>query len=317
MRGEELDRQLSYWREQLKGAPQVLALPTDRPGLPASPPAPRAPASPSTTRRPRRLTEVAQAANATMFMAVPHRLRGRAVALRAPARPCGRHPGGWPHPHRVRPDRRPVREHRPAANCRWPTIRASPGCSAGSGTPRRCAVAPAAPVREARRGARAGPLARARAARQVQFRLRVAHAAWPGPAWRHLDAAGCSSPRPRNSTSTCTSDSQSGQDTTLALDYSTDLFDPPWADRFLRCVAHLLKHAAQAPGTPVADLPMLSPAEVDELIVGRNRQLSTEGSRRGHPGPAPGVAVARHRRRRRPADERGVRSCRPARPHPC
>src|SRR5690348_12830857 len=31
MRGEELDRQLSYWREQLRGAPQVLTLPGDRP----------------------------------------------------------------------------------------------------------------------------------------------------------------------------------------------------------------------------------------------------------------------------------------------
>ena len=31
MRGEELDRQLGYWREQLRGAPQVLTLPADRP----------------------------------------------------------------------------------------------------------------------------------------------------------------------------------------------------------------------------------------------------------------------------------------------
>src|SRR5580704_18925531 len=31
MRGEELDRQLDYWREQLRGAPQLLTLPADRP----------------------------------------------------------------------------------------------------------------------------------------------------------------------------------------------------------------------------------------------------------------------------------------------
>src|SRR5258708_477829 len=31
MRGEELDRQLSYWREQLRGAPWLLSLPADRP----------------------------------------------------------------------------------------------------------------------------------------------------------------------------------------------------------------------------------------------------------------------------------------------
>ena len=60
--------------------------------------------------------------------------------------------------------------------------------------------------------------------------------------------------------------------TQLAMEYCTDQFDPPWADRFLRCVAHLLEHAAAAPGTPVADLPMLSALERDALIIGRNRQ---------------------------------------------
>src|SRR6185437_7757173 len=62
-----------------------------------------------------------------------------------------------------------------------------------------------------------------------------------------------------------------GEETNLVLEYSTDLFDPAWADRFLRCMAHLLEHAANAPGTAVGDLPMLSDEEIDELIVGRNR----------------------------------------------
>src|SRR5947207_3321391 len=31
MQGEELDRQLSYWREQLRGAPRLLTLPAGRP----------------------------------------------------------------------------------------------------------------------------------------------------------------------------------------------------------------------------------------------------------------------------------------------
>ena len=40
------------------------------------------------------------------------------------------------------------------------------------------------------------------------------------------------------------------------MEYSTDLFDAAWADRFLGCMETLLEHAAAAPGTPVADLPM-------------------------------------------------------------
>ena len=69
MSGEEPERQLSYWREQLKGAPRVLALPTDRP-RPARGSSCGARASVTvddTTIT--GLTEVAQAANATMFMA--------------------------------------------------------------------------------------------------------------------------------------------------------------------------------------------------------------------------------------------------------
>ena len=68
MRGEELDRQLNYWREQLRGAPQLLTLPADRP-RPAHQSSRGALATinvdAETTRR---LAAVAQAANATMFM---------------------------------------------------------------------------------------------------------------------------------------------------------------------------------------------------------------------------------------------------------
>src|SRR5215469_506310 len=68
MRGEALARQLSYWREQLRGAPQVLTLPTDRPR----------PTRQSTrggvatiyvdAATTQRLAAVAHGANATMFM---------------------------------------------------------------------------------------------------------------------------------------------------------------------------------------------------------------------------------------------------------
>jgi hypothetical protein len=68
MRGEELDRQLGYWREQFRGAPQVLTLPADRP-RPAHQSSRGAVATvtvgAATTRR---LAEVAHDANATAFM---------------------------------------------------------------------------------------------------------------------------------------------------------------------------------------------------------------------------------------------------------
>src|SRR5258708_30153286 len=68
MRGEELDRQLSYWREQLRGAPQVLTLPGDRP-RPAHQSSRGAVATVTVdAETTRRLAVVAQDANATMFM---------------------------------------------------------------------------------------------------------------------------------------------------------------------------------------------------------------------------------------------------------
>ena len=72
------------------------------------------------------------------------------------------------------------------------------------------------------------------------------------------------------------------------MEYGTDQFDPPWADRFLRCMATLLEHAADAPGTPVADLPMLTATEREALIIGRNRQALPGGSG----GLSPGASTA-------------------------
>jgi non-ribosomal peptide synthetase component F len=69
-------------------------------------------------------------------------------------------------------------------------------------------------------------------------------------------------------------DAQPGPDsqaTRLSMEYSTDLFDAVWADRFLGCLVTLLEHAAEAPGTPVADLPMLPAAQFDDLISKNDR----------------------------------------------
>jgi non-ribosomal peptide synthetase component F len=72
-------------------------------------------------------------------------------------------------------------------------------------------------------------------------------------------------------------DAEDTQATRLSMEYSTDLFDAAWADRFLAGMAALLARAADAPGTPVADLPMPMPTtgQRDEPIIERNRQAAS------------------------------------------
>ena len=83
MRGEELDRQLGYWREQLRGAPQVLTLPADRsrPARQSSRGGQAKVIVDATTTE--RLAAVAHGANATMFMVL---LTGFVVVLSRYAR---------------------------------------------------------------------------------------------------------------------------------------------------------------------------------------------------------------------------------------
>jgi amino acid adenylation domain-containing protein len=277
MSGEELERQLSYWREQLKGAPQVLVLPTDRP-RPARQSSCGARASVTvddTTIT--GLTEVAQAANATMFMAF---LAGFVVVLSRYARQhdlvVSTQAAG-----RTRTEFDPIVGLFANTILLRTSLVGNPSFAVLLGRirdttadalshqrlPFEKLVDDLAPDRSLAHA----PLA------QVQFAYRPF--APPG-----LDLPGVTSNCRMLFTETAKLDldmyaeSLPGQDTALVLDYNTDLFDPPWAYQFLRCVAHLLKHAAQAPGTPVADLPMLSAAELDELIVGRNRQPSPGGS---------------------------------------
>ena len=79
-------------------------------------------------------------------------------------------------------------------------------------------------------------------------------------------------------------DSSEGNGASLALEYNTDLFDAPWAERFLRCYARLLEQAATAPHTPVSELSLLSPEESRALVA-----LTT--------GPMSGLVRIRHRTR--------------------
>ena len=271
MSGEELERQLSYWREQLKGAPHVLALPTDRP-RPAflSSRGARASVTVDDTTI-TGLTDVAQGANATMFMAF---LAGYMVVL-------SRYAGQHDVVVSTQAAGRTYTEFDPMVGLFANTVllRTShadnPSFAALLGRIRDTTADALAhqrlPFEKLVDGLAPGrSLAHAPLA-QVQFAYRPD--ATPG-----LDLPGVTSSCRMLFTQTAkldldmVVDSPPGQDTALVLDYNTDLFDPPWADRFLRCLAHVLKHAAQAPGAPVADLPMLSAGELDELIVGRNRQ---------------------------------------------
>ena len=189
---------------------------------------------------------------------VPHRLRGHAVALRAAGRPAGRHSGDRAAPTPSWTRSSACSRILSRCVCRWPTIRPLPSCSAGSGTPPWTGlaheqlpfeklVADLAPDRTLAHA----PLI------QVQF---VYGSLMPPT----LDLPGITTRSLALVTSTAKldlavyADAQMAQVTRLSMEYSADLFDAAWADRFLGCMATLLEHAADAPSTPVADLPMLS-----------------------------------------------------------
>ena len=276
MSGADVERELDYWREQLKDAPQVLALPTDRP-RPARVSAHGARISITVDDATiTGLTEAAQAANATMFMAF---LAGFVVVLSRYAR----QPDvvvSTQAASRTRTELDPVVGLFANTVLLRTSLAGQPSFADLLGRirdttadalshqelPFEMVVDDLAPDRSLAHA----PLA------QVQFAYRPL--ATPG-----LDLPGVTSNCRMFFTDTAKLDLDlyvdcpPGQDPALVLDYNTDLFDPPWADQFLRCVTHLLKHAAQAPGTPVADLPMLPSADLDELIAGRNRAPAPAG----------------------------------------
>lgn len=274
IRGEELDRQLSYWRDQLRGAPQVLTLPGDRP-RPAEQSSRGAIAEitvgAETTKR---LAAVAHDANATVFMVF---LTGFVAVLSRYTRESdiviGTQVAG-----------RTNTELDPIVGMFTNTV------------PLRVSVAGDPAFAELLSRVRDTTLD-AMTHQQVPFEKLVEAFApdrslghWPlvqiqfvsapltPPA---LDLPGVTARCRELPTGTAKLDMSMSaaprEDgaTQLAMEYCTDQFDPPWADRFLHCMAHLLEHAANAPGTPVAGLPMLSPAERDALIIGRNRRGGT------------------------------------------
>ena len=277
MRGEELGRQLSYWRERLRGAPQLLTLPTDRPR-----PARRSTRAGVATiyvdaATTRRLAAVAHGANATVSMMF---LTGFVATLSRYARQAdillGTQVAGRTHSE-LNPIvgvftntlalRVSLADDPTFAELLGRVRDVTVDGLAHQQFPFEKLVEEFAPDRTLAHA----PLI------QAQF----AYGSLTPPT---LDLPGITIGSHVLLTSTATldltayadaqedQDGQDGQATRLSLEYSTDLFDAAWASRFLGCMATLLEHATDAPGTPVADLPMLSAAQRDELIIERNRR---------------------------------------------
>jgi hypothetical protein len=269
VREEELDRQLSYWREQLRGAPPVLTLPTSRP-RPARRSARGGVAmidvDAATTER---LAAVAHGADATMFMVF---LTGLAATLSRYARQThmllGTQVAGRTHSEldpviglfaNTLTLRMSLAGDPTFAELLGRVRDTTVNGLAHDQLPFGKLVEEFAPERTLART----PLI------QVQFGY---GSLTPPP----LDLPGITARFRALHTSTAKLDltvyadaqqDPAGQATRLSMEYSTDLFDAAWADQFLGCLATLLEHAADDPGTPVADLPMLSAAQLDELII--------------------------------------------------
>jgi amino acid adenylation domain-containing protein len=270
LRGEELERQLQYWREQLRGAPAVLTLPTDRPrpahqssrgdvaGLPLDP---------AITGR---LAELAAAGNATMFMVF---LAGFAALLsrfaRQPDLVIGTPVSGRTHV-----------ELDPLVGMFTNTVALristadDPSFAALLGRVRDTTVE-AVSHQE---------LPFEKLVEEFAPERSLAHAPLMQVLFGHqsltppkLELPGLTVRSWALFTGTAKLDltmyvdTLDGTDTMLALEYNTDLFDRPWVERFLRCYARLLEHAAAAPDTPVSELPLLSAQESRALVREHNR----------------------------------------------
>jgi len=267
MRGEELDRQLDYWRGRLAGAPELVGLPGDRPG-PASPSSAGALAAvtidAATTRR---LAEIAQAGNAaismaflTGFVAALSRYSGRSDLV------VGAHAAGRTHAElepivgllaNTVPLRMSLAGEPTFAGLLEQVRDVTVDALAHQATPFEKLVEELAPHRTGGHS----PLV------QVRF----LYGSMTAPA---LDLPGMTARSRVRFTGPAPADlsmyaDPDGDVTTLTLEYKTDLYSAAWADRFLRGTARGLEHAAARPGIPIADLPVPDD-EPDAQIVQHN-----------------------------------------------
>jgi acyl carrier protein len=279
MRGEELDRQLGYWREQLRGAPQLMTLPTDRPR-----PARRSGrggwatthVDAATTER---LAAVARGANCTMFTVF---LTGFAATLSRYTRQADTLLG-------TQVTDRTHAELDPLIGMFTNTL-ALRMKLAGD------------PTFTELLGRVRDTTADALAHKQLPFEKLVAELA-PDRTLAHppliqaqfgygsltpptLDLPGITTRSLTPLTATAkldlsvyadAQDAEDAQVTRLSMEYSADLLDAAWADRFLGCMATLLEQAADAPGTPVADLPMLTAQASTSPVIDGGQPLPAGG----------------------------------------
>ncbi|MBO3751099.1 hypothetical protein J5X84_33930 [Streptosporangiaceae bacterium NEAU-GS5] len=264
MRGEALQRQLGYWRGQLLGAPRLLTLPTDRPRPARRSSRGELAAAHLDAATTQRLAAVAHGANATMFMVF---LMGFAATLSRYARQhdilIGTQVAGRTHAElepvlgamtnivvlRMRLDGDPSFTEL-LGRARDTTLDAL----AHEQLPFEKLVQDLAPDRTLAHT----PLI------QAQFLYGALKP--PDPDLPGITAHGRALPTHTAKLDlTMYADAGDRDGTALTLEYSTDLWDRGWADRFLRRMATLLEHAADAPGTRVSDLPMLTAAERSAL----------------------------------------------------
>ena len=263
LQGEALEAQLAWWRQELAGAPALLEFPTDRPRPPV--PSYRGAAELISFDPPlaRTLAELAQREGATLFMVL---LAGFQALLH-------RHGGGGD-----------LVTGTPVANRNHAEVENLIGFFVNT-LALRARIAPGLPFREALARARTAALG-AYAHQELPFErlvddLAVERSLAHSPLFQvmlvlqnapleTLDLPGLTLipvavPSQVAKFDLTLSVSQAGDGLVFVLEHATDLFDRSTARRLLEHLRTLLEGAAVRPDLPLADLPLLSAAEAEEL----------------------------------------------------
>lgn len=286
MRGEALQRHLAYWSEQLRGAPQLLALPAGRP-------------------RPARRSSRGEVATLDLDAAVTRKLG--ALADGAGASACEVFLAGFAATLSRYAGQLDLLIGVEATDRTHPEL--APMMGALTNTIVLRARLDGEPTFAELVGQIRGTLRGGLAHRQLSFATLVAALA-PGRTLAHaplvqvqfcaaartppaIDLPGIAaqgwSPHTRTAQLDLTLCVDAGDPdaAALSLEYSADLWDREWAGLFLRCMATLLEHAANAPGTRVSDLaPASAPKLVPASAAADDEARPSPGERRDDGTPA-------------------------------